>query len=123
MKRTKIIVTTVLVIIAILLLIPKVNYAVNKKITTSEFKPDELSGYQSAYEKANKIVGTIQIVGVVVAVLGVIALGIKYMFGSVEERADYKKTMIPYLIGCIFIFSISTIINLIYNITVQITSK
>lgn len=120
MKKTKIIVTTFLVSIIILLFVPQINYAVEKKITTDNFKLDQLNGYTNAYKKANNIVNTIQVVGVVVAVVGLIALGVKYMFGSVEERADYKKTMIPYLIGCIFIFSISTIINLIYTITTEI---
>lgn len=36
-------------------------------------------------------------------------IGIKYMSGSIEEKANYKKTMIPYLIGCICIFGASTI--------------
>ena len=120
MKKTKIIVTTFLVSIIILLFVPQINYAVEKKITTDNFKLDQLNGYTNAYKKANNIVNTIQVVGVVVAVVGLIALGVKYMFGSVEERADYKKTMIPYLIGCIFIFSISTIIKLIYTITTEI---
>ena len=120
MKKTKIIVTTFLVSIIILLFVPQINYAVEKKITTDNFKLDQLNGYTNAYKKANNIVNTIQVVGVVVAVVGLIALGVKYMFGSVEERADYKKTMIPYLIGWIFRFSISTIIKLIYTITTEI---
>lgn len=36
-------------------------------------------------------------------------IGIKYMSGSIEEKANYKKTMIPYLIGCMLIFGASTI--------------
>ena len=50
-------------------------------------------------EKVNTIVSVIETVGVISSVIILIVIGIKYMLGSVEERADYKKTMIPYLIG------------------------
>ena len=51
--------------------------------------------------------------------IGIMLIGIKYMLGSVEEKAEYKKTMIPYIIGCIFIFSISTIVSVIYSLVSQ----
>lgn len=31
-------------------------------------------------------------------------IGIKYMTGSLEEKANYKKTMVPYLVGCVILF-------------------
>ena len=54
-------------------------------------------------DMANRIIGAIQVIGTIlsVSVLGV--LGIKYMVGSVDERADYKKTLRPYLIGAIMV--------------------
>ena len=39
------------------------------------------------------------------------------MFGSVEEKADYKKSMIPYIIGIVLLLSISGIVALIANLT------
>ena len=62
-----------------------------------------------------KIMGIIQTVGVVVAVVILMVLGIKYMMGSAEEKADYKKTMMPYVIGAVLIFGATTIANMIYN--------
>ncbi|MCI8621854.1 MAG: hypothetical protein HFJ50_09445 [Clostridia bacterium] len=32
-------------------------------------------------------------------------LGIKYMMGSLEQRATYKKSMLPLLIGAVLLFS------------------
>ena len=37
------------------------------------------------------------------------------MVGSAEEKAEYKKTMIPYLVGAICIFAASTIANVVYT--------
>ena len=59
-----------------------------------------------------KIVGTI---GMIVAVVMLIALGIKYMMGSAEEKAEYKKTLLPYVIGAVLIFAASAIATMVYN--------
>ena len=63
------------------------------------------------------IASIIQTVGIVLSVAVIIVLGIKYMVGSAEARADYKKTMIPYLIGTILIFATGSILKLIYSLT------
>lgn len=62
------------------------------------------------------IVSIMQTVCIVVAVVVLLVLGIKYMMGSAEEKAEYKKTMIPYLVGAILIFASTTIVNVVYNI-------
>lgn len=62
------------------------------------------------------IVTIMHTVGIVVAVVVLLILGIKYMMGSAEEKAEYKKTMIPYLVGAVLIFASTTIVNVVYNI-------
>ena len=62
------------------------------------------------------IVGIIRIVGSIISVVVLVALGIKYMIGSIEERAEYKETMRPYLIGAILLFGISNVTDLLYRI-------
>ena len=68
----------------------------------------------------NKIMGILQVVGVLIAVIILMVLGIKYMMGSAEEKAEYKKTMIPYIVGAILIFAAATIANAIYNFVSKI---
>lgn len=63
--------------------------------------------------KANEIIGLVQMIGTITSVLALIIIGIKYMVGSVEEKAEYKKTMKPYLIGAVMVFSITNIIFVI----------
>ena len=38
------------------------------------------------------------------------------MIASIEDKANYKETMIPYLIGAIMIFAIPQIVGIIYDI-------
>ena len=49
-----------------------------------------------------------------------IIIGIKYMFGSVEEKAQYKKILLPYFWGAIMVFGITNIVSIIYDIAVSI---
>lgn len=109
------------IIILILLVIQTTCLAVNP-LDTDFYKPQDLKekDYKKAFELTTTIVTGLTIVGTVVAILGIMLLGIKYMLGSVEEKAEYKKSMIPYLIGCIFIFAISQIVSIIYSIVSQI---
>lgn len=68
----------------------------------------------------NQIIGIITTVGVVVAVIILLVLGIKYMMGSASEKAEYKKTMIPYLVGAILIFGASAITKVVVNLASNI---
>ena len=63
-----------------------------------------------------RILGILQTVGVVLSVIILVVLGIKYMMGSAEEKAEYKKTMIPYLVGAVLIFLAPTIANTVYSL-------
>lgn len=55
------------------------------------------------------IYSAITSVGIVLAVVVVAILGVKYMLGSADERAEYKKSMMPYLIGALLVFGASAI--------------
>ena len=63
-----------------------------------------------------QIIGIIQVVGSLVAVGVIVVLGIKYMMGSAEEKAEYKKTMLPYLIGAIMVFAITNLLSILVEI-------
>ena len=49
----------------------------------------------------------------VFAILMLAILGIKYMLGSIEEKAEYKKDLIPYFIGAGLLFGITTIVKIL----------
>lgn len=66
-------------------------------------------------ELGGKILSVISTVGIVLSVLMLSILGIKYMLGSSEEKAEYKKSLMPYIVGCVFVFGASTIANMVYN--------
>jgi len=77
-------------------------------------------GTEQIDDFGGRIMGILQTAGIVVAVVILMILGIKYMMGSAEEKAEYKKTMIPYVIGAILLFAATTIANMVYQFASKI---
>lgn len=78
----------------------------------------DTSGIQNV---GTNIVSIITTIGIIVAVIVLLILGIKYMMGSASEKAEYKKTMIPYLVGAVLIFGASAIAKAVIAMTESIT--
>lgn len=66
-------------------------------------------------KKIGIILGFIRNLSVVVSVIALMIIGFKYMIGSVEQKANYKATLMPYIIGCIMAVSGTTLVSFIYN--------
>ncbi len=107
-KVLKNIITIILVLIAILSI-----SSVTIAITISDLNEPASNTFKNT---GNKIITMLSAIGMVISVVALIILGIKYMMGSVEEKAAYKKTLLPYLIGAGFVFAASAIAQMIYNI-------
>ena len=98
-----------------------ISEMVDSSIGNSSFNPDDYdpTNYDQAQNAdkladiGNEIIGFLQIIGAIISVAVIAILGIKYMTGSVEEKAEYKKTMQPYLIGAIMLFAITSILGFI----------
>ena len=83
--------------------------------TTVTGDPDtDTAGIQNI---GNQIVTIISTIGSIVSVIVLIVLGIKYMMGSAEEKAEYKKTLLPYIIGAGLVFAASAIAGIIFGFT------
>lgn len=60
-----------------------------------------------------QIANILSTIGIIVGVIVLLVLGIKYMMGSTSEKAEYKKTMIPYLVGIVLLLGASGIVKAI----------
>ena len=67
----------------------------------------------------NNVITIISTIGSIISVIVLIIIGIKYMIGSVQEKAEYKKTLMPYFIGAVLVFAASTIAGIVYNVVVN----
>ena len=86
-------------------------------IDPSDYKPDELSNVETEliFNKTGVILAAIRNISIVTSVIVLMVIGVKYILGSVEEKASYKETMVPYIIGCILATSGIVIVSYIYN--------
>ena len=112
-----------ILIISLLAIFSNSCIARNDPITDpNSYKPGNINASDAnvVTSKAGVIFNVISTLGIITAVITIVVIGIKYMIGSVEEKAEYKKTMIPYLIGVVLIGSISGILNLIASLVANI---
>ena len=109
----------ILIFIATVLLVISLGTSTIFAITPGSITPKDPTS-EDIQNLGGKILGILQTVGIVLSVIVLVILGIKYMMGSAEEKAEYKKTMIPYLVGAVLVFLAPTIANTVYSL---ITSK
>ena len=81
-------------------------------IQTGPINPD--SGMN---KMISKIFGVVQYCCIAAAVIIVITSGVKYMASAPDQKAEIKKQAIALVIGAAIIFSISTILRIIANVT------
>lgn len=74
----------------------------------------------SVEKVGNQIIKIVSTIGSIASVIVLVILGLKYMMGSAEEKAEYKKTLLPYVIGAALVFAASTIATVVYNFTSNI---
>lgn len=110
-KMSKIIVMILIVFMIVANIVPV--FAAKDPIlyngNTSDVNTDKIDNL------GQDIISIVSTIGSVVSVIVLIVLGIKYMMGSAEEKAEYKKTLLPYFIGAIFVFGAGAITTIIFN--------
>jgi len=105
----------VIILVLVLAILNICLIPVMAAIDPNAWKPSNTVSLGSVGNKAGVVLGVVQVVGIIVAVVALVMIGIKYLTGSAEEKAEYKKTMIPYIIGATMLFAASTLVQIIYN--------
>lgn len=122
-KISKILVVMLLVLMTMTMFM---SVTVNASTDSSSKVEDLFSGGSVQVDGINNvgknIVSIITTIGIIVAVIVLLILGIKYMMGSASEKAEYKKTMIPYLVGAVLIFGASAIAKAVIAMSESITA-
>lgn len=68
------------------------------------------------FNKGGALLKLLRNIAAIVSVVTITIIGVRYMVGSVEQKAEYKQTMIPVVIGCILVGSLSAILTLIQSV-------
>lgn len=105
------------IVLLMLVLVISINATVLAK--ASGISPKDYTGggasVSSITTTGNKIIQIVSTIGSIASVIVLVVLGLKYMMGSAEEKAEYKKTLLPYIIGAALVFAASTIASVVFN--------
>lgn len=114
MSKTKI--SKILITVLCFAMVVTISATVFGGSVFNQVKPNtSANGTNNIIDIGNNIAGIIQVVGIILSVICLMVLGIKYMMGSAEEKAEYKKTFIPYLVGAVILFAASVFAKTIYS--------
>lgn len=64
---------------------------------------------------AGNIVGLIRNIAVIAGVILLSVIGVKFMLGSAEEKAEYKKSLMPLVVGIVVVMSATQIMTMIFG--------
>jgi len=118
MKKSIKIISALMIIAAILLASSSAFAAVNYSGMIDDVTSNAAN--KTIDTQATNVAGTIlnyvQWAAIIGSIIVITILGIKYMTGSLEEKAAYKKTMIPLVIGCVVAVGATSIAKFLFGI-------
>ncbi len=118
MNRTIKIISVLLMAVMLVMSISNITYAASD-ILTNLSDATNLTNVDTdgtLKDKAGRLLSVIQYIGILGGALVLAVLGIKYMLGSVEEKAEYKKSFIPLIVGAVVVMGAVSIAKFLFNI-------
>lgn len=87
-------------------------------LNPDDYNPGEVtqSDVGEMAEMTGTILAYIRNIGIFASVIVLTVIGIKYMLGSLEQKADYKEDIYVYIIGCFLLMMATTIPSIVYSI-------
>lgn len=122
MKKSKIIIS---IVVLIMVMAMSYMFLVSNAADTAApdpggFKGNSATDVSKINNLGNQVITIVSTIGSVVSVIILVVLGLKYMMGSAEEKAEYKKTLLPYIIGAALVFAASTIAGIVFSVAINI---
>lgn len=92
--------------------------ATGVQVNPDDYQPETISTADAAplISIGGFLLSLLRNIGVIIAVIVLSVIGLKYMFGSVEEKANYKQTMVPIVVGAILLMGSSIFVQVIFNV-------
>ena len=109
-------ITMVVAILVAMLFISTSVFANGKMIDPSKINATyDSTASSSLVTIAGKVIGLIRNIAVIAGVILLTWIGLKFMLGSAEEKAKYKESLMPLIIGIIVVMSATQIATMIFG--------
>ena len=116
-KSVRMAVTTAVIAILMVVMFLNVYSYATAAPDPSSFTGDTGTSVTGIQTIGNQVITIISTVGSIASVIVLVVLGLKYMMGSAEEKAEYKKTLMRYVIGAALVFAASAVSGIIFSFT------
>lgn len=81
----------------------------------NNLKPTTPTNTTDVMTVVSNVLGFIQWAAIIGGIIIISVLGIKYMMGSLEEKAEYKKSLIPLIVGIVVVMGATSIASILFN--------
>lgn len=88
------------------------GYAIDPDTFTATYETD----ISKAKSLGETILGYIVNIAAVSSVVIIAFLGLKFMIGSVEQKAEYKKSFMPLIVGMFLVLGTSMIVGMLFDV-------
>lgn len=113
-KLTKVL--TVVLLVAMIVMAVTPVFAASGIINQIEQGANTSVNTEPIAKTVGKIVAYLRNAAVIIGVIIIIILGIKYMTGSVEEKAGYQKSFVPLIVGIVIVMAATSIASFLFDI-------
>lgn len=85
-------------------------------IDTGKIKAEDKIKQDNLQKMSNTLYNILLVTGILIALIVGMILGIKFIMGGIEEKAEIKTMIIPYIVGCVVVFGVFTIWKIVVDI-------
>ncbi len=85
------------------------------EIDPSKLKAEYKGSTNEMMTIAQNVMGLIRNIAIIAGVIILMVIGVKFILGSAEEKAEYKKSLIPLVVGIVIVISATTLVSFIFN--------
>lgn len=64
---------------------------------------------------AGTVINWLWVISIIAAIIVIMVIGLKYIIGSTQEKAEYKKSLIPLVVGILLIVFATTIVKFLFK--------
>ena len=119
MSKTIKLMSVLLIAVMLVVTLSNIVYAADPGTVIGTLETQTQSATVGGQDKVAKLAGSIikflQYIAIVAGTIILAVLGIKYMMGSVEEKAEYKKSFIPLIVGIVVVMGAMTIARVLFE--------
>lgn len=115
-KTSKIILILLIAILLIGVIQNTVSASASSVVGGITVKEPDDESTKGISEMAGKVLGILQVVTAVLAVVLVGYFGFMFVLGSPDEKSDYQKKFIPLIVGVAVVFMAVSIGKMIFNV-------